>query len=333
MADFLPISEPAKYILPLISADRTLAEGAHEIPIPPVDPESIFLLHHAGVRQAVYRGTLILDRLCDMPLSQVETLPPAMLFRHLLDLGDSIGTLLRFGSASNGAILLRSLFESLIGLEFMLKDSTLQLERARCYWVSLRIKKYEAYVKYDPSTEPGKAFHHLLDSDQSLKTARFPREDRSKERKSLEQYFSDPRYKPIWDRYQNAKKGKKPREWYSLCSKAGCLRELAREIGREVEYALMYQQLSEFVHGTDVVTETLRHEPEEGTSIHQIRGPVTKINMVVMYALTCLLRSHNLILRAFFAKDAAFIKSYVDWYVTYQSYYRWSCGADLQPME
>lgn len=149
MPDFLPVSDPSP-LLPLIPADRALAEGADKIPIPPVDPESIFLLHHAGIRQAVYEGTLLLDRLCDKPHSQAEHFPPTLLYRHVLDLGDSIATLMRFGSASNGAILLRSLLESVICLEFMLKDNVLDRERARCYWVFFHIKQYETYTKYDP---------------------------------------------------------------------------------------------------------------------------------------------------------------------------------------
>ena len=116
MANYLPNLEPAKHLLPLIAEDKTLANGADQIPIPPVDSESLFLLHHAGIRQAVYQGTLILDSLCDKPHSQAEHFPPTLLYRHMLDLGDSIATLLRFGSASNGAILLRSLFESVICL-------------------------------------------------------------------------------------------------------------------------------------------------------------------------------------------------------------------------
>ena len=244
MPDFLPISDPSSF-LPLISADRALAEGADQIPLPPFDPESIFLLHHAGIRQAVYEGTLILDRLCDKPHSQSEHFPPTLLYRHALDLGDSIATLLRFGSASDAAILLRSLLESVICLEFMLKDNLLHLEQARCYWVCFRIKQYETYMKHDPSTAQGQKFHDLLDSDSALKMAQFPRSDHSKERKALEEYLSNPRFKPIWERYNNAKKNKQKREWYSLCSKARNIRELAKEIGREAEYSMMYQDLSE----------------------------------------------------------------------------------------
>ena len=61
MKNFLPHSEPPKYLLPLTSVDRALAEGAHIIPIPPDDSESLFLLHHAGVREFVYQMKYHLD--------------------------------------------------------------------------------------------------------------------------------------------------------------------------------------------------------------------------------------------------------------------------------
>jgi hypothetical protein len=184
-------------------------------------------------------------------------------------------------------------------------------------------------MKHDPSTAQGQKFHDLLDSDPALKMAQFPRADHSKERNALEQDLSTPQFTPIWERYKSAKKNKQKGEWYSLCSKARNVRELAKEIGREAEYAMMYQDFSELVHGTDVITGALRYEPEKGPSVHQIRGPVTKINnMVASYTTICLLRSHNLMLRTFFVDDSTFITSYVQWFLTYHPYYRWSCGSD-----
>jgi hypothetical protein len=49
------------------------------------------LLHHAGIRQVVCKGTHILDRLFEHPLSGVEHLPPPMLFRHALTLVIRLG--------------------------------------------------------------------------------------------------------------------------------------------------------------------------------------------------------------------------------------------------
>jgi hypothetical protein len=198
----------------------------------------------------------------------------------------------------------------------MLKDTLLYLERARCYGVVFRIKQYETYMKHDPSTVQGQKFHDLLENDPTLKMAQFPRADYSNERKAIEEYLSNPRFKPIWERYNNARKNKQKGEWYFLCSKARNVRELAKEIGREAEYAMMYQHLSELVHGTDVITGALRYESEKGPSIHQIRGPVTKINMVASY--TTISRSHNLMLRTFFADDPAFITLYVQWLLTFR---------------
>jgi hypothetical protein len=226
---------------------------------------------------------------------------------------------------SNAAILLRSLFESFISLAFLLENNTLQEERSRCYWVSIQIRRLELFKKYHPSTDAGKAFHRLLDNDPVFSKASFPRRDHTEDRIAIEKYLSDPRYKSIWDRYKTAKTNKKPRHWYSLCSKADTIRSLATLVGREAHYALVYDQLSELVHGTDVVSDILRHEEGRRMSMHQIRGPVTKTQLVAVYTTTYLLKCNLMVLKTYFRDDEVTRRSYGEWYRTYQPYYRWTC--------
>jgi len=102
-------------------------------------------------------------------------------------------------------------------------------------------------------------------------------------------------------------------------------RLLAKLIGREAEYALLYDRLSEVVHGTDVVTDTLMHEEGRRMSMHQIRGPVTKTQLVAVYTTTYLLKCNLMIVKTYFRDDETTCRSYGEWYRTYQPYYRWTC--------
>jgi hypothetical protein len=47
-----------------------------------------------------------------------------MLYHHILDLGDSIDTLFRFGSLSARSILKMALFESWLAPEFVLEENS-----------------------------------------------------------------------------------------------------------------------------------------------------------------------------------------------------------------
>lgn len=324
MSGIFPSLEPEPKILPLLPVDRALVQGLEQASPPPKHLEETCLLHHEGVRQAVYVGTHIIDRLCASPPSDGNHLPIVLLYRHILDIGDSIGTLMRFGSASSSAILLRTLFESVIGLEFLLQDNAFHADRANCYWACHRIRQMENFTKYDPSTESGREFHQILDSDQSLSTASFPRKDHSEERKILEDVLSRAGYKEHWDKYKHAKKKKQPRDWYALCSTANNIRELSKLVGMHAQYAILYAQLSTIAHGADVITDVLSFKGGTGAFIHQVRGPENKIDTVANFAATYLLQSNQKILDTYYPGKNDLRDMFGQWYLQYRRYYLWA---------
>lgn len=324
MPGIFPSLEPEPKILPLIPVDRALVQGVEQVALPPNHLEETCLLHHAGVRQAVYVGTHIIDRLCASPPSSGNHLPTVLLYRHILDIGDSIGTLMRFGSASNAAILLRTLFETVIGLEFLLQNNTFQTDRANCYWACHRIRQMENFTKYDPSTESGREFHKILDSDPILSKANFSRKDHSRERKILEDILSRVGYKEHWDKYKHAKKKKQPRDWYALCSTANNIRELSMLVGMEAQYAILYAQLSTIAHGADVITDVLNFTGGTGAFMHQVRGPENKLDTVANFAATYLLQSNQKILDTYYPGKNDLRDMFGQWYLQYRRYYRWA---------
>src|SRR5688572_31590509 len=98
--------DPATDILNLDSIDQCLILQRN-------DKASLPLLCHEAVRQAVYIGTHLLNHLYKSPPipqpAQKPDLVPMMLYRGILDIGDSIGTLARFESVPPSLILIRSL--------------------------------------------------------------------------------------------------------------------------------------------------------------------------------------------------------------------------------
>ncbi len=128
-----------------------------------------------------------------------------MLYRHVLDIGDSIGTLVRFGSANNAAVLVRALFESSVGLEFVLQNNTFHEDRASCYEAFRMIKRLKNLIRYDPGTKEGAELHAILDSDTKLKDAVFSRQDLSKEREIVEGMLNGDRFRHHWEKYKETK--------------------------------------------------------------------------------------------------------------------------------
>lgn len=249
----LPYLKPIDSILSLTPEDQCLEKGFESAQIPPCTLEEVQYLTCYVIRQSVYAGTHLLDHLLRNPPGAASHLAPLMLYRNALDLGDAIGTLLRFGSSATASTLVRSLFETSLGLEFILEKNTFHEDRASCYQAFRWIEKYRNYTRYDPGTKEGADLHRILDADERLNEAIFPRKDLSNERQAIEQVLNSTIYKPFWDKYKAAKP--RPKHWYSLCSKAPEIRSLARLIGREAEYVVLYKQLSECAHASDVLSD------------------------------------------------------------------------------
>ena len=318
----LPALKPVPSILPLDSADQSLAAGVDQVAFPPHALNDKSLMFHVGIRQAVYVGTHFLDHLYSSPPGGSSHLPPIMVYRHMLDLGDSIGTLLRFQSGQAGFILLRSLFESSLSLEFLLQGNEFHAERAVAYWASYRIQQWESYMKYDPGTRRGERLHELIDETPWLKDVEFPRKDLSDERAQLESVLGSGSYKPYWEKYKKARKEKRSTEWYSLCSIAQNRRELARFLEREAEYEIFYGYLSGVAHTSDVLSGVMQRSPGHA-EIHQLRGPEQKMEEVTSMCVNYLINSHHLIHQAYLKSDESMTKLFHEWYMEYRPFFLW----------
>lgn len=319
----LPSLLPVQDLLPITQLDRLLVEGIDQVMLPPSDVEELSLLFHVGIRQSVYLGTHLLDWLCTNPPGGSTSLPTIMVYRHMLDLGDSIGTLLRFQTGQTGFVLLRALFESSLALNFLLQGNKFHEDRGVVYWAGYRIDQWEIRVKYDPATPKGMALHALIDADPVLSRGRYPRRDFKKEREELERVLQSPAYKPYWEKYQEAKKNRQPVEWYTLCSEARNLRELAIWLGREAEYAILYGYLSGVAHADDVFSGLMDRDPGRSVSIHQIRGPEQKMREVAMTSNNLLIFAHNYLLSTFLTPDHAMTKFFLEWYKQYRTFHLW----------
>jgi len=178
-------------------------------------------------------------------------------------------------------------------------------------------------TRYDPGTPEGAEFHTILDKDPRLQSAEFAREDLSNDRKRVEEILNGERFKTHWESY----KGRKPRarrHWYSLCSPAIDLRTLAREVGRESEYVLLYDSLSEGSHASDVMTGIMHITPTKELVIHQLRGPVEKVKELTSLAGNFLVWSHNHVLATYLAAHEV-QHWFTRWYgEDYRAFFLWA---------
>ena len=206
MKHSLPIGLPIDDLLTLGPKDNQLIEGIDSVELEPSDLEMLCTVLHCGIRDNTYIGTHLMDYFRKTVEGGTEQAPVFMLYRHILDIGDSIATLLRFGSASMASILLRALFESDLAINFILEGNQLNKNRSLAYWAFYQINRLNDFTTYDPSTDSGKRFHDLLDSHPIFSKTEFRKKDYSKERKELEQILSQDKFLPFWQRYKELNK-------------------------------------------------------------------------------------------------------------------------------
>ncbi|PUZ23440.1 hypothetical protein DCC81_23975 [Chitinophaga parva] len=166
---------------------------------------------------------------------------PIFIFRHILDLLDSISLLIRTGSSATPQLLLRALFESYVYLVYIAEKDTLRRQNAYVAFNSL-----ENYI-YDKKKG-------INTSDQRFIDATF--------------LFSKQPYKEILENYEN----KNAEHWYSLFGGPTSFKKLLRYLKLEdLYYSKIYKDYSENVHGTNQSMRNLRPLPEGGIEFPPLR--------------------------------------------------------------
>jgi len=153
----------------------------------------------------------------------------------------------------------------------------------------------------------------------------------TEQRKQLEAELDGESYREYWERYKKAKKEKRPRAWYALCSKANNLRDLAKLTGMEREYLMFYASLSEIAHAEDVITDLLHVKSLEQSvevSVEKMRGPAGKVGRVAAITIIFLLQMHGTMQATYLTEDKKFTQMHQQWNRSYERYYHWALSQD-----
>jgi hypothetical protein len=169
-----------------------------------------------------------------------------LLMRHLVEAVDGVGLLVAKGSAEPCEPLLRSGFEALTSILYILKEDTER--RARAYQVRHVHRKIKLYRKFIPTDDVGRALRTDLKDDPFLKFFDNPGIDWQGKIDGLKEMLVRPEYAPIQAEWEQVKKTKKNPNWYSLFGGPNDLRTLCVKIGKGALYEILYREWSEFAH-------------------------------------------------------------------------------------
>ena len=227
------------------------------------------------LQELVNFGTHALARFADTWRQQERDIPLAerdehrdhhvslfTLYWQLIGLTDAIEVLVSQSCSLSIVPLLRSSFEMLLSLEYLLADPHPDRARSQAWLVAHIRRRASGWQDLDPSTERGRQFKEDRANDRVLSSVSIPEAlvSRAQERAAFyKRWLAKPYLASIDDRL--APKA----EWYSLDRGPTNLYQLARHLRRGGLYGLLYRAWSAQVHGADATIAVCKGAEGRGT--------------------------------------------------------------------
>lgn len=175
-----------------------------------------------------------------------------LFIRKIIEQLDAINILMSAGSFTQAQVMLRSLIENTVSLEFILKDDT--KKRASSYFLERHYQDLEVADKYFKETNQlGKLFENTLE-EENFKETQEKIENKRKAlaiiiaSESIYQQVEECRAKKIIDKKKKFKRKKVNIQWYEVCSSVNNFYELMKDLGYQAYYKGIYGGFSNEVH-------------------------------------------------------------------------------------
>lgn len=194
-----------------------------------------------------------------------ESLPVFASYYHVIGMTDGIEVLISQSCAVPAIPLVRSSFEALLTIEYILEGD--YQRRAFAWLVCYVHNRLSQYEMLDPSQQKGKEFLVTFAADSGSKYMKLPSFPNLSQiiqnLKSL--LLNNPNYQFADYEYQRIKSIRKRRpNWYSLSGGPGNLRDLAKHLNWGAKYDILYRSWSSITHANDLsqfLTQTKRGSP------------------------------------------------------------------------
>lgn len=246
-----------------------------------------------------------------------KEVPLILLFRHVLELLDAVSILIKESSAEPCKLQLRSMFEALLSINYLLEED--QEERAYAFLVNHAYKKIKTYKKLDPKTQQGKQFKGILKDTVLHDLDLSDLFDLSKMVDQQKELFRKDGFREAYQELERLRKeGRKNPNWYEFYSGPRDLEQLAIKLNKRDYYEYFYRHWSDYVHAADLITGNLG-KTETGTYLTSIRQPF-EAQSITSIAITMALEVYRNMINHYVPLQ---ITHYRMWYVEdMQKYYK-----------
>lgn len=221
-----------------------------------------------------FGGEVFCEILNKQNLGKDDTLPTIMFFRNSIELIGSISTLLVNFYSEPARIILRTLLESSLYIEYISqKDIS---KRSLSFLICHYHDKLSSYYKLLPDSQQNKQMKKQLENDEYLTEIKVKDTTLLKLHiENLEKLIKTDLYHEVEEEYKRTKqiKGKRP-VWYELFNGPNSIDKLAYHLNKGSLYEVIYRDLSKGTHGKGIIDGFISGGDEEGIAyFKQIRFP------------------------------------------------------------
>lgn len=257
-------TEPLKSLL-----DRSLSKAqAREV----IDLASPLL------QEIVNYATVSVERCLDSPIYETggesDHVAVIVLYLHNIEMADAIEILISHSAVGPTEPILRSLFEGLLSLHYILQNTQAYVQRSLSWLVGYVRDEIAANERLDPNTKEGARLQQSLTKEggSSLPVQAAEQTTIQANLTAYSALLAEPEFAPIEAEYARLHAKKSYPAFYNLFGGPANLRLLAREVNREAVYDLLYPMASTITHATDM-ERFVHFSTDRTTEIARLRNP------------------------------------------------------------
>jgi hypothetical protein len=231
-------------------------------------------LHHFAdaIEEAVNFGTHVLSWMPDPSQHGDPQMAGILMLRHMLGMMDSISVAVRQSAIEPCGLLLRGVFESYLGLHYLLEQGTKKRAMEFRVWHIHETLKW--FRKHDPTTEEGKQLLAVFKKNKGFNVSGPPQiPDVQKRIDRQESILKMPEFVNAEAAYQSTKQQLKSFPWYAIDGGPRKVEQLSQHLKLHDTYEVFYRSWSAMAHGTDIVHGKVTTDADGLGAIVALRNP------------------------------------------------------------
>ncbi len=264
------------------------------------------------LRQLVDYATNVLVR-CESSVagSKDEHAGVFCLYRHVIEMTDGIEVLVRDACPRPGLLLVRSSFEAVLALEYIIEANSEQRSLA---WLCGHIhERIDVHERMDPDTERGRLFRVAMRADKYTREVTMGDFSSSEPIARLRALLARQPMLSVEEEYSRCKGRRGKPEWFRLFDGPANLYELCQHLQHVSIYDVLYRKWSSISHATDY--EQFAQADTSGTTfVRPLRDPsgvLNDIGEVSVYAANFMLMATRMLLETYRSGEE---RNFAEWY-------------------